>query len=92
MCKVDKKCPTYIKWTKSLNVCLCATFVKTGYINTLEFKFARIADFLALIFFLHSKMCVSRKRDCIANNFNQLVVINDFRNIDMPYLYSKCNQ
>ena len=59
--KVDKTCPTYIKWTKSVSVCLCATFVKTGYINTLEFEFARIALF-ALNFFLHSQMCVSRNR------------------------------
>ena len=62
MCKVDKTCPTYIKWTKSLNVCLTATFVKTGYINTLEFKFARIADFLALIFSCILK-CVSAERE-----------------------------
>ena len=87
MCKVDKTCPTYIKWTKSLSkVCTYATFVKTGYINTLEYKIAIIALFFALLAF--SKKCVSREIDCIANNFNQLVVINDSRYIDMPYFGS----
>ena len=62
MCKVDKTCPTYIKWTKSVSVCLCATFVKTGYINTLEFKFAQIALFCSKFFLAFLNVCQQKQR------------------------------